>query len=164
MEALGFRCRHSRSLAGFSGRRRSGSYEIELYLLVYSCAELSQGFYHYEPLEHGLVLLRGNPEANAALYDATNYNNKENFEPQIIIFLASRFARNSWKYQTVSYANTLKHVGVLFQNMYLVATSMGLAANAWSSGNSDLFNLVSGTNYYEETSVGEFLLGTSIDD
>lgn len=135
------------------------SYELELYLLVRACEGLPPGFYHYEPVEHGLVQIQPQSEATEALYAATNYNDKADFAPQIILILTSRFARNSWKYQTLSYVNTLKHVGVLYQNMYLVATAMGLAANAWSAGNSDLFNKISGADYYEETSVGEFLLG-----
>jgi SagB-type dehydrogenase family enzyme len=66
----------------------------------------------------------------------------------------------SWKYATISYAATLKNVGVLYQTMYLVATGMGLAACGLGSGNSDLFAEAAGTNYYMETSVGEFMLGT----
>ncbi len=136
-----------------------GSNEIELYVLIKACVGLPEGFYWYEPVEHALVQVQQKSAETEALYLSTNYNNKADFAPQVIVFLASRFARNSWKYQTLSYANTLKHVGVLFQSMYLVATAMGLAPNGWSIGNSDLFNKVSGTNYYEETSVGEFLLG-----
>lgn len=135
------------------------SYEIELYLLVQACENLPPGLYHYEPVEHGLVQVQQPSDATEALFAAMNYSNKEDFAPQIILILTARFARNSWKYQTLSYVNTLKNVGVLFQSMYLVATAMGLSANGWSAGNSDLFNKVAGVNYYEETSVGEFLLG-----
>ncbi len=136
-----------------------GSNEIEWYLLVGSCSGLPEGFYRYEPIEHALIQIQLKSKDTDALYASVNYKHQPDFSPQIIIILSSRFARNSWKYQSIGYANTLKHVGVLFQNMYLVATAMGLAANAWSTGNSDLFNQVSGTSFYEESSVGEFLLG-----
>jgi hypothetical protein len=44
--------------------------------------------------------------------------------------------------------------------MYLVATAMKLAPCAIGCGDSDLFTRAAGTQYVEETSVGEFLLGS----
>jgi SagB-type dehydrogenase family enzyme len=66
----------------------------------------------------------------------------------------------SWKYQSVAYALILKEVGALYQTMYLVATAMNLAPCALGGGNSDLFAKAINTNYYAETSVGEFILGS----
>jgi hypothetical protein len=42
--------------------------------------------------------------------------------------------------------------------VYLAATAMG--ACAIGGGDADLFARAAGTDYYAETSVGEFLLGT----
>ena len=50
--------------------------------------------------------------------------------------------------------------GVLSQAMYLAATAMGLAPCAIGGGDADLFARAAGTDYYAETSVGEFLLGS----
>jgi len=44
--------------------------------------------------------------------------------------------------------------------MYLVATAMDLAPCGIGCGDSDLFSRAAGTSYYDETSVGEFLLGS----
>jgi SagB-type dehydrogenase family enzyme len=77
-----------------------------------------------------------------------------------LIILTARFQRLMWKYQSLAYALILKHVGVLYQTMYLVATAMGLAPCAVGGGNSDLFAQATGLDYYTETSVGEFLLGS----
>ncbi len=44
--------------------------------------------------------------------------------------------------------------------MYLVATAMNLAPCALGSGNSDFFTRAAGIDYYEESSVGEFTLGS----
>ena len=60
--------------------------------------------------------------------------------------------------------NILKHVGVLYQTMYLVATSMGLAPCGLGGGNADAFAAAAGTSYYEESSVGGFLLGSKPED
>ena len=55
---------------------------------------------------------------------------------------------------------TLKHVGVVIQTMYLAATAMGLGPCAVGCGDADLFGRAAGTDYFAETSVGEFLLGS----
>jgi SagB-type dehydrogenase family enzyme len=60
----------------------------------------------------------------------------------------------------MAYALILKHVGVLYQTMYLAATAMSLAPCGIGCGDSDLFARAAGTDYYAETSVGEFLLGS----
>jgi SagB-type dehydrogenase family enzyme len=70
----------------------------------------------------------------------------------------------AWKYTAIAYALTLKHVGVVFQTVYLTATDMNLAPCALGGGDSDLFARVASTDYYTETSVGEFLLGSSRDE
>jgi hypothetical protein len=51
-------------------------------------------------------------------------------------------------------------VGVLYQTMFLAATAMDLAPCVLRGGNSDLFAKAAGLDYYSETSVGEFLLGS----
>src|SRR5262249_23157518 len=79
--------------------------------------------------------------------------------PQVLVIIAARFPRVSWKYSSISYAIILKDVGALLQTMYLVATSMNLAACAIGGGDSDLFARVAGTEYYVEGSVGELILG-----
>ncbi|NJM62269.1 MAG: SagB/ThcOx family dehydrogenase, partial [Oscillatoriales cyanobacterium RU_3_3] len=80
--------------------------------------------------------------------------------PQILIILAARFPRVSWAYESIAYALILKAVGALYQTMYLVATAMDLAPSAIGCGNADLFAKVAGTDYYAESSVGEFILGS----
>jgi SagB-type dehydrogenase family enzyme len=60
----------------------------------------------------------------------------------------------------MAYALVLKHVGVLCQTMYLVATAMGLAPCALGTGDSDLFAYATGLDYVAESSVGEFALGS----
>jgi SagB-type dehydrogenase family enzyme len=78
--------------------------------------------------------------------------------PDVLITLAARFGRVAWKYQSVAYALILKNVGGLYQQMYLVATALGLSPCALGAGNSDTFAQATGLDYFAETSVGEFLL------
>ena len=60
----------------------------------------------------------------------------------------------------MAYNVMLKNVGVLYQTLYLVATAMDLAPCALGGGDSDLFARAVGLDYFAETSVGEFLLGS----
>jgi SagB-type dehydrogenase family enzyme len=123
--------------------------------------DLSSGLYHYDPLAHQLCTLADhNAHVEALLRDA-RFSAALSCEPQVLITLASRFQRVSWKYSGLAYALTLKNVGELHQTMYLVATAMGLAPCALGGGNSALCATAVGTEYFTESSVGEFLLGSA---
>ncbi len=136
-----------------------GLYELELYPLIDTCTGIERGFYHYDPLTHQLCQLsKLNQDIERLLKDAWSASGKQD-RPQILIAIAARFPRLAWKYESVAYSLVLKHVGCLYQTMYLVATAMNLAPCALGSGNADLFAQIAGTNYYEESSVGEFMLG-----
>ena len=146
-------------------------YELEIYLAINNCDEIFPGLYHYEPLDHQLSKIS---EKNQAVEELLHYAwlhahgyyfyEQKTYlaptQPQTLVIIAARFQRASWAYESLAYAQILKNVGVLFQTMYLVATSMQLASCAQSGGNSDLFAKAIGTDYYAETSVGEFILGS----
>lgn len=134
-------------------------YELELYLTIDSCNNIPAGLYHYCPKSHRLEKLCGRTEAtNELLKDAMRSTGEGT--PQVLITIAARFQRLSWKYESMAYSVILKNVGVLYQTMYLVATAMDLAPCALGGGDSDLFAKAAGLDYYLETSVGEFLLGS----
>jgi SagB-type dehydrogenase family enzyme len=99
------------------------------------------------------------PETRQLLVDATQSMGGHD-RPQVLITLAARFQRVSWKYQSLAYSLILKDTGVLYATMYLVATAMHLAPCALGAGDSDLFATIAGTEYLQETSVGEFMLGS----
>jgi SagB-type dehydrogenase family enzyme len=138
-----------------------GLYELEVYAAVNACANLEPGLYHYDPLRHGLTRLCGRTaEVVGLLRDAAQSTAIPEDALQVLLVLAARFGRLAWKYESIAYALTLKHVGVVFQTMYLAATAMGLAPCAVGGGDADLFARAAGTEYGAETSVGEFLLGS----
>jgi SagB-type dehydrogenase family enzyme len=140
-------------------------YELEVYLVVGTCDGLDPGLYHYDPLGHALTMIVGPPRAAAALLDEARATMGKPRSPiHTLVVLAARFQRMSWKYESVAYATILKDVGALYQTMYLVATAMGLAPCALGGGDSDLFAEAAGLDYYAETSVGEFVLGSSSRD
>ncbi|WP_373547746.1 SagB family peptide dehydrogenase [Chamaesiphon sp.] len=132
-------------------------YELELYLAINACQGIEPGFYHYCPREHLLRRLSG---STVAVYQLSCQAAIGSGLPQILIIFTARFPRVTWKYHALAYALILKHVGVLYQSMYLVATAMELAPCAIGGGNSDLFAQATGINYLDETSIGEFILGS----
>jgi SagB-type dehydrogenase family enzyme len=136
-------------------------HELEIYAAVNACEGLAPGLYHYDPLGHRLGLCS---EQTADVEGLLRYAGLSialpTEEMQVLLVLAARFPRVAWKYESIAYSLILKDVGVVFQTMYLVATAMGLAPCALGGGNADLFARAAGVDYYEESSVGEFLLGS----
>jgi oxazoline/thiazoline dehydrogenase len=135
-------------------------YELEVYAAIEACADLPQGLYHYDAAGHRLIRVCGRTKEVADLLrDAADSTAVPADTVQVLLILAARFPRLAWKYESIAYALTLKHVGVVYQTMYLTATAMGLAPCAIGGGDADLFARAAGTDYGTETSVGEFLLG-----
>ena len=138
-----------------------GLYELELYVAVKRCENLESGFYYYDPQNHRLIEISRQTEAvEQLLQGASRSSGIASEQLQVLITISARFQRISWKYSAMAYAAILKDLGVLYQTMYLAATAMSLAPCALGYGDSDLFAALAGTEYYTETSVGEFLLGT----
>ncbi len=136
-------------------------YEIEFYVAINRCAHLPVGLHYYDPARHGLIDMKSNrTDVTDLLIDAGGSTGIAKHELQVLVILAARVPRLAWKYESIAYSLILKHVGVLFQSMYLTATAMGLGACAVGGGDSDLFARAAGIRCAAETSVGEFLLGS----
>ncbi|MBD2504677.1 PatA/PatG family cyanobactin maturation protease [Anabaena azotica] len=137
-----------------------GMYELEIYPIVRHCEGLEIGLYHYDPLNHQLEQLIDHSGDKLALITDAHQASGEQGIPQVLLVITARFGRLFWKYRSLAYALVLKHVGVLYQNLYLVATNMRLAPCGLGAGNSERFAQVTGLDYIEESSVGEFILGS----
>jgi SagB-type dehydrogenase family enzyme len=135
-------------------------HELEIYPVVGNVDGLEPGLYHYNPADHGLEPVAGSAKPVTALAELARISSLMTAPPQVTLVIAARPGRVMWKYQSMAYALTLKHVGVLYQVMYSVATAMGLAACALGGGDSDAFAEATGLDYLAETSVGEFILGS----
>ena len=142
------------------------SYELELYLAIDECENIAPGFYHYCPQNHRLGKISAkNNQVETLLKQAGGAAGPDSgWEPQVLIVIAARVARVSWSYDAIAYSLILKGVGVLQQTMYLVATAMNLSPCAVGLGDSDLFAAAAGTDYYAETSVGEFVISSKKKD
>jgi SagB-type dehydrogenase family enzyme len=135
------------------------NYELELYLAVDKCDGLSRGFYHYDAAIHALVPVPVRASVLDAQLKAAEMAMGASAVPQVLITMAARFGRVSWKYGSIAYALILKDVGVLMQTLYLMATDMGLGGCAIGSTNIDLFAKMTGLEFHVEGAVGQFALG-----
>jgi SagB-type dehydrogenase family enzyme len=135
-----------------------GSYELEIYLLVTRVSGLYPGVYLYDGSDNSLIPVEGDLAAYRSMLADAYTAAADSIVPDVLFVLASRIKRISWKYSAICYATTLKNVGVLYANMYLVGTAMELAPCALGLGNSDAFARLTGTDYLSECAVGEFML------
>jgi SagB-type dehydrogenase family enzyme len=135
------------------------AYELELYLVVNKCEGLARGFYHYDAGEHALVPIEARTREIDAQLLASQFAMGTPAPPQILIVIAARFGRISWKYSSIAYALILKDAGVLTQALYLMATGMGLGACAIGSVNLNLFARMTGLEFHVEGPVGQFAIG-----
>ncbi|MBN1203708.1 MAG: SagB family peptide dehydrogenase [Myxococcaceae bacterium] len=135
-------------------------YETAVYVIAHRCEGLETGLYSYRPEDHSLYHVAPRSPELEGLLKLAAAGAMISEPPQVLLVLTARFARMAWKYETVAYTNMLKHVGVIFQTLYLVATAMGLAPCALGGGGADLFARAAGLDPLVEGSVGEFILGT----
>jgi SagB-type dehydrogenase family enzyme len=136
-----------------------GGYELELYLAVDKCEGLARGFYHYDAGAHALVPISVSTHELEAQLTGAEYAMGAPAAPQILITIAARFGRISWKYSSIAYSLILKDVGVLTQSLYLMATDMGLGGCAIGIANIDLFAKMTGIEFHVEGPVGQFAIG-----
>jgi len=135
------------------------SYELELYLTINACEGLTRGFYHYDAGAHALAPIAvAAGELEAQLAGAAHAMGADT-PPQVLITIAARFGRVSWKYRSIAYSLVLKDVGVLMQTLYLMATEMELGGCAIGIVDIDRFAKMTGIAFHVEGPVGQFALG-----
>ncbi|WP_027526838.1 SagB family peptide dehydrogenase [Bradyrhizobium sp. Ec3.3] len=135
------------------------AYELELYLAISNCEGLARGFYHYDAGGHALAAIDASPQKLQALSAAAKFAMDAPGPPQVLITIAARFGRISWKYSSIAYSLILKDVGALIQTFYLAATDMGLGGCAIGTTNIDLFAKMTKLDFHVESPVGQFALG-----
>jgi SagB-type dehydrogenase family enzyme len=138
-------------------------HELELYLTLDRCADLPRGIYHYDPLGHALTLVNTSDDKVGELLDDAKVATGSVQRPPALITMTARMGRLSWMYNGIAYATTLRHVGVLQQTLYLVATAMGLAPCALSVGDIEVCDSAFLLDWPAEVTVGGFVVGLRAD-
>lgn len=132
--------------------------DIEAYVVSGQCRGLAAGLWCYDPAGHrlGRLPVEGRQVAPLLLGAGAAMRTAA---PPALLLLSSRFARTAWKYEGIAYALTLKHAGVVMATVALVAEALGLAACPLGSGDSALFEQLTGSHPLAESTVGEIALG-----
>jgi SagB-type dehydrogenase family enzyme len=135
------------------------NYELELYLTVANCKGLDRGFYHYDADRHALMPITVQPQDMEAQLESAIFAMDAPNAPHVLITIAARFDRISWKYSSIAYSLVLKNTGVMMQTLYLMAADMGLGGCAIGNNNIDRFARMTGVEFHVEGPVGQFALG-----
>jgi SagB-type dehydrogenase family enzyme len=122
-----------REIEGYRFRGRpmpsaGGLYPLEIYLSVRSVRGLAPGLYHYDARAHQLeVRQRGDFTDQVAdmAYDQPMLG-----AAAVVLVISAVWQRTMWKYRQRGYRFVLLDAGHLGQNLYLVATALGLGACA----------------------------------
>lgn len=135
------------------------AYSLELYVVVAPDAVVGvpAGIHRYCPDVHALDLV--SREGYEPVLAAAGAAAGAESAPAAVI-VTSRFERVASSYRELAYSLVLKEVGGLFQTMYLVAESLGLAVCALGGGCPDRpFGALIRADEQVEPVVGELLLG-----
>lgn len=135
-------------------------YELEIYPVIDRCSGLESGAYHYDAGRHRLVRIAGRTAEVEQMISQAKTGAGGFADPQALLVISARFGRVMWKYRSLAYGLILRNTGVLYQALYLEATSLGLAPCALGTGDSALFARLTGLDPVVEGSVGEFMLGS----
>ncbi len=135
-------------------------HSLGVYILAHRCVGLSRGAYRYDGLQHRLEWLREQDEDQRALLREAQIGTGILQElPSVLLILSSRIARVTRKYQSNAYRVVVKEVGGLYQTLYLIAETLGLAASAIGAGDAERFSRALRLDFFAEPSVGEMILG-----
>lgn len=162
-EAFAALVRHAGGLRDDAAGRRtapsSGAlYPIEVYPVVNDVEGVEPGVYHYDIRRHGLSQVR----AGAVGADVMRYGLDQDFlaTANVIVVLTLIHQRMRFKYRDRSYRYGLIEAGHLGQNLYLVATALGLGACAVGAFHDDGINDLLGVDGHEEVAVYLLAAGT----
>ncbi|WP_052590522.1 SagB family peptide dehydrogenase [Luteipulveratus mongoliensis] len=137
-------------------------HEIDVFPLVGLCDGIEPGLWHYDGAAHQLDLIAEQDPRTEQLRESAASASlmPDGQRPQVVLLLGARFDRLMYKYESIGYSLICKHVGVMFQSVYLAAESMGLATCALGAGLSPVFNDVSGFDPFSLSTVGEITVGS----
>lgn len=133
---------------------------LDVYIVTNQVDALDAGVHYYDPVEHALQCCSTEEESVRTLLTDAQQAAGMDAPPPVLLCIAARFGRTAWKYQSIAYALILKEVGVLYQSLWLAVEAMGLGGCGLGSGNADVFARAIDTDYYAQSSVGEFIVGT----
>ncbi len=126
-------------------------YPLEIYPVVNSVTDLAAGIYHYRPGDHSLELVRPGDFRPSLL----TYTGGQDMvlRAAVVLVITAIFQRTRWKYQERAYRYVLLDAGHMGENLYLAATSLGLAPCGIGAFLDDEMNRLVGVDGEEEATI-----------
>jgi len=140
-----------------------GIYGYGIYAAIRRCDGLEPGVYRYAAVDHKLERCDAQAAQAAALvaYGGAALGLGGEM-PDALLIVTAGIRDFTARYDGIAYRLALLGAGCLIQNMYLAATSLGLAGCAVGGGNPALFAAASGADAMREPSIAEFALSGGV--
>jgi len=100
-------------------------YPLEVYPVALRVTDVQPGLYHYYVRQHALEILELNDEMKLELSPTLSADWMH--KASLVLAVSAVFARNQMKYGERGYRHILVEAGHMCQNVYLVATAIGLS-------------------------------------
>jgi len=126
-------------------------YPVEVYVLVNSVEGVAPGFYHYSAEKHALKPMKSGSFGKAATDGA--WGQRMAGESAVTFFLSIVFMRCARIYGERAGRYVYMDAGHVSQNIYLMATSLGLGSVSMAAFNDDALNDLLGFDGARETVV-----------
>jgi SagB-type dehydrogenase family enzyme len=133
---------------------------IDAFVIPIRVDSLPLGFYEYDPVHHGLILVEAPSEAPDVLcrLALSTMVNAPNASPAIILVFAAVPARTACKYEQSALVTVMKDTGCLIQQCYLVAQGLGLVGCAVGGSDHGVVETLLRLNDSGHSFVGGFVL------
>lgn len=133
------------------------TYPIEIYPVVNNVEGLARGIYHYVILSHELEKLREG-DFRQEMAQASLRQSMVS-EANVALVLSAVFQRTRRRYRERAQRYIVLETGHIAQNIYLVATSLGLGSCAIGAFHDEDFNLLLGLDGKEESVIYIMVVG-----
>jgi len=124
-------------------------YPIEIYPVANNVEGLAQGIYRYFVADHSLALVREGDFRHQMMRHALGEEMME--QASVVLVLSAVFERSAWRYRERAYRYILLEAGHISQNIYLVATALGLGTCAVGAFDDQGYNKIMGLDGKKES-------------
>lgn len=124
-------------------------YPVEIYPVANNVEGLAQGIYRYFVADHSLALVREGDFRHQMMRHALGEEMME--QASVVLVLSAVFERSAWRYRERAYRYILLEAGHISQNIYLVATALGLGTCAVGAFDDQGYNKIMGLDGKKES-------------
>lgn len=140
-----------------------GRHPFETYLAVFDVEGLSQGIYHYLPMEHQLEFIKPVDQIREETVSALN-GQKWGGKAGVVFFYSAVAYRCEWRYSIGSHRVMLMDVGHIVENLYLSCGAVGCGTCAIAALDQEKADSLLGLDGEEEYAVYAAPVGVSDPD